>query len=83
MHAMKKNFTIAILLLLSLLIPQFFCGETYYDYLEISKDADIHTINLAYNNLSEKYHPDKNPGNPEAYARYLNIKKAHEILTNK
>jgi DnaJ-class molecular chaperone len=46
--------------------------RTHYDNLGVSRNAPTEVIRAAYKALSQKYHPDKNPGNAEA-ARIMSI----------
>ena len=55
----------------------------YYDVLGINKDADEATIKKAYRKLAKKYHPDTNPGNQEAEAKFKEVTEAYEILSDK
>lgn len=50
--------------------------------LEIDSGADIKTIKKAYKHKSLKWHPDKNPNNPQAEAKFMMIAKAYEALTD-
>ena len=50
--------------------------------LEIDRAADTKQIKRAYRDLSLKYHPDKNPNNPAAEARFMMVAKAYEALTD-
>eukprot|EP00544_Gedaniella_sp_CCMP2646_P006368 CAMPEP_0202483462 /NCGR_PEP_ID=MMETSP1361-20130828/2702_1 /ASSEMBLY_ACC=CAM_ASM_000849 /TAXON_ID=210615 /ORGANISM="Staurosira complex sp., Strain CCMP2646" /LENGTH=637 /DNA_ID=CAMNT_0049111739 /DNA_START=101 /DNA_END=2014 /DNA_ORIENTATION=- len=50
--------------------------------LEIDRTADTKQIKRAYRDLSLKYHPDKNPNNPAAEARFMMVAKAYEALTD-
>lgn len=52
----------------------------YYDILGISKSADANEIKKAYRKLAMQYHPDRNPGNKEAEAKFREATEAYEIL---
>src|SRR3954462_2915067 len=51
-----------------------------YEVLGVSKSATAEEINKAYRKLSKKYHPDRNPGDKEADAKYKEVQAAHGIL---
>ncbi len=55
----------------------------YYDILGVSRNASDDEIKKAYRKLAIKYHPDKNPGDKEAEAKFKEISEAHEILADK
>lgn len=52
----------------------------YYEVLGISKSADKAEIKKAYRKIAMKYHPDKNPDNPEAEAKFKEASVAAEVL---
>lgn len=54
---------------------------TFYDRLEISKDASDAEIKKAYRTLSLKWHPDRNPS-PEANSKFQEINEAYETLSD-
>ena len=54
----------------------------YYDVLGISKDASEGQIKQSFRSLARKYHPDKNPDNPEAESMFKEIQEAYAILSN-
>lgn len=54
----------------------------YYEVLNVSKDADEGTISTSYRKLAIKYHPDKNPGDEEAIARFKEAAEAFEVLND-
>ncbi|KPP86380.1 MAG: molecular chaperone DnaJ [Erythrobacteraceae bacterium HL-111] len=52
----------------------------YYQTLGVSRDADGATIKSAYRKLAMKFHPDRNPGDAEAEARFKAVGEAYECL---
>lgn len=55
----------------------------YYEILGVKKDASDDEIKKAFRKLALKYHPDKNPGDKEAEAKFKEISEAHEVLSDK
>ena len=51
----------------------------YYEVLGISKGADDAAIKKAYRALAKKYHPDMNPDNKEAEAKFKEVNEAYEV----
>jgi molecular chaperone DnaJ len=52
----------------------------YYSTLQVSRDADGATIKSAYRKLAMKWHPDRNPGDEEAEAKFKACNEAYECL---
>lgn len=52
----------------------------YYSLLEIERTADDATIKSSYRKLAMRWHPDKNPGDAEAEARFKSISEAYDCL---
>lgn len=53
-----------------------------FTILEIPSGAEMKAIKKAYKKMSLKWHPDKNPNNPAAEAKFMMIAKAYEALTD-
>jgi molecular chaperone DnaJ len=54
----------------------------YYEVLGVSKDADQETIKKAYRALAKKYHPDMNPDDKNAEAKFKEASEAYAVLSD-
>ncbi|MCW1841646.1 molecular chaperone DnaJ [Prosthecomicrobium hirschii] len=52
----------------------------YYEVLGVSKTADEKDLKSAFRKLAMQFHPDRNPGNAEAEAKFKEINEAYDVL---
>ncbi len=56
--------------------------KDFYNILEISRDASPEEIKKAYRKKALAYHPDRNPNNSDAEAKFKEVSEAYEILSD-
>lgn len=54
----------------------------YYEVLSLQKGASDDDIKKAFRQMAKKYHPDLNPGDKEAEARFKEVNEAYEVLSD-
>ena len=54
----------------------------YYEVLGVDRNADDAALKKAYRSLAKKYHPDTNPGDKEAEAKFKEASEAYAILSD-
>jgi molecular chaperone DnaJ len=57
-------------------------GKDYYEILGVSRNASEKELKQAYRRLARKYHPDINPGDKSAEAKFKEMNTAYEVLSN-
>ena len=54
----------------------------YYELLSVSKTASDQELKTAYRKLAMQFHPDRNPNNPEAEAKFKDCSEAYSVLSD-
>ncbi|XP_037947969.1 dnaJ homolog subfamily C member 16 [Teleopsis dalmanni] len=72
---------ISFIIILLTIIEASLVSDNPYNILGVNKYATLQDIRKAYKEKAKKWHPDKN-SNPEAEKKFVEIKKAYEILSD-
>ncbi|NQT77190.1 MAG: molecular chaperone DnaJ [Bacteroidetes bacterium] len=54
----------------------------YYEILDVPQSASEQEIKKAYRKMALKFHPDKNPDDPDSESRFKEAAEAYEVLSN-
>ena len=54
----------------------------YYEVLGVSKDASAEELKKAFRKQAKQYHPDLNPGDKTAEAKFKEVNEAYEVLSD-
>ncbi|KAF0026968.1 hypothetical protein F2P81_021705 [Scophthalmus maximus] len=79
-HRPVRPTLLPLLLLVTLLAAVWAESGDYYDLLGVSRDATTREIRRGFKKLALTMHPDKNPGDPSAHDRFLQVNRAYEVL---
>ena len=63
-------------------MPMATAKRDYYEVLEITKAATVEEVKKAYRRAALKHHPDKNPGDHTAEAKFKEVNEAYQILSD-
>src|SRR5438067_8094816 len=58
-------------------------AQDLYDVLGVSRSASDDEIKKAYRKLARQHHPDRNPGDKQAEAKFKEVTAAYEVLSDK
>ena len=54
----------------------------YYETLEVSRDSSATELKKAFKKKAMKYHPDRNPDNPDAAQKFKDAAEAYDVLSD-
>jgi curved DNA-binding protein len=55
----------------------------FYEVLGVARDANEEAVKKAYRKLARQYHPDRNPGDKAAEAKFKEVQEAYDVLSDK
>src|SRR5580698_5477865 len=56
--------------------------QDYYATLGVAREASAEDIKKAYRKLARQHHPDRNPGDKQAEARFKEVQEAYDVLSD-
>jgi DnaJ-related protein SCJ1 len=65
-----------------LILNKVLCDKDLYKIMGLPRNASQNEIKRKYRELTRKYHPDKNQGNKDASAKYVEVNEAYEVLSD-
>ncbi|KAL7075383.1 hypothetical protein ACQ4LE_005263 [Meloidogyne hapla] len=77
------NILIYLLLLFIFRWSPTLCGKDYYEILDVDKNVTYEELGKSYRNLLLKYHPDRNPNDPDANKKTRDLIEAYNDLSGK
>lgn len=79
-----KNYSkfTCLVVLIFIFLDQVLSDKDLYKVLGIKRNAQLNEIKKAYRQLTIKYHPDKNKGDPNASQKFAEINEAYEVLSD-
>src|SRR5437016_1885635 len=57
-------------------------AEDFYKVLGVERSSDADAIKKAYRKHAKSLHPDKNPGNAQVEARFKQVNRAFDVLSD-
>src|SRR5205807_6771480 len=58
-------------------------ARDYYETLGVKRNASEDEIKKAHRKLARQFHPDRNPGDKQAEARFKEVQEAYDVLSDK
>jgi len=79
---MRLAFVLVCVVMTSMVVSEVAAAKDLYATLKVGRGASKREIKRAYRKLSRTMHPDKNPDDPEAESKFMEVTRAYEVLTD-